>query len=71
MWDDQGRNDGRPKSYLIELLVIKAYEDCLQSSQQMYAQCLLVSILLMSNVAVLSQELWEPLHCELLCQMVL
>ena len=34
MWDDQA--EGRPKSYLIELLVIKAYEDCMQSSQQMY-----------------------------------
>ncbi|XP_065890980.1 2'-5'-oligoadenylate synthase 2-like [Dysidea avara] len=35
MWDDRGLTDGRPKSYLLELLVIKAYENSIQSSTQM------------------------------------
>jgi len=32
-WDDQGLKNGRPKSYLLELLVIKAYENSTESSR--------------------------------------
>jgi len=32
MWDDRRLNDGRPKSYLLELLVIKAYENSIENN---------------------------------------
>ena len=69
MWDDQDRAEGRPKSYLIELLVIKAYEDCMQSSQQMYEQNLITNIsYCVQCIGAHLQELWELLHYHPACQ---